>query len=282
MLIHNNFRSWCLQTNTDVDIIIPDPPQGVDAKKYYQSSKSFPVLWLLHGTWGGYNDFVRRTNIDLYAKECNLIVVMPNGMNSDYSNWPDFMMGYNMFDFLTEELMPMVHNWLPASNRREDNYICGLSMGAMGAVKYVVNHPNLFAGCSAMSGTPQNIERMARENKLDERTKRSIEKSGGLERYLDSYENVWCKVRELVKAENAPKLRFSCGTEDFLYADYLEFKQYAAEIGLNAVFVERSGYGHEWRLWDMELQETLSYFGFNGKRNITTKDAFGNLDASDL
>lgn len=282
MLIHNNFRSWCLQTNTDVDIIIPDPPQGVDTQEFYRTKKSFPVLWLLHGTWGGYTDFVRRTNIDLYAKECNLIVVMPNAMNSDYSNWPDMMLGYRMFDFLTEELMPMVHNWLPASGKREDNYICGLSMGAMGAVKYAVNHPDKFMGCSAMSGVPRDIARLAREKKLDERTLKSIEKSGGLEKFLDSYENVWDKIKEFVGREDAPKFRFSCGTEDFLYDSYREFKQYAEKIGLEAAFDEKPGFGHEWRFWDLELQETLHHFGFAGTRNITTMDSFGKLDASDL
>lgn len=282
MLIHNNFRSWCLQTNTDVEIIIPDPPQGVDVKEFYRTTKKFPVLWLLHGTFGGYNDFVRRTNIDLYAKECNLIVVMPNGLNADYSNWPDAMMGYNMFDFLTEELMPMVHNWLPASDKREDNFICGLSMGAMGAAKYAVNHPDLFMGCSAMSGAPWNIERLAKENLLEPRTLKSIEKSGGLEKYLDSYENVWGKIKDLAGKADAPRFRFSIGTEDFLYDSYLEFKKYAEEIGLEASFSEEPGYGHEWRFWELELQETLRFFGFKGKRNITTQDAFGKLDGSDL
>lgn len=282
MLIHNNFRSWCLQTNTDVDIIIPDPPQGVDTKEFYRTTKKFPVLWLLHGTWGGYNDFVRRTSIDLYAKECNLIVVMPNGMNSDYSNWPDAMMGYNMFDFLTEELMPMVHNWLPASDKKEDNFICGLSMGAMGAAKYAVNHPDLFGGCSAMSGTPRDIQRLAAEGKLEERTLKSIEKSGGLEKYLASYENVWGKFKDLAGKPDAPKFRFSCGTEDFLYDSYLEFKKYAEEIGLDASFSEVPGFGHEWRFWDLELQETLRFFGFAGKRNVTTQDAFRKIDASNL
>jgi len=281
MLIHNNFRSWCLQTNTDVDIIIPDPPQDMETGEYYTKEKNFPVLWLLHGTWGGYNDFVRRTNIDMYAKECKLMVVMPNAMNSDYSNWPDFMLGYNMYDFLTEELMPMIRNWFPASARREDNYICGLSMGAIGALKYTVNHPDLFGGCSAMSGTPVDVARLFKEGRLDKRNEMLVKMAGGIDGYLSSYENVWDRYKEVAKRDDSPIFYFSCGTEDFLYQNYQEFKRYSQENHCKAIFNESEGYGHEWRLWEQEIQRSLNVFGFHGKRNITVLND-GHIDATHL
>lgn len=62
-LIHMNFRSWCLNTNTDVAVILPSIKQGESAQAYYRSQKKYPVLWLLHGTLGCYNDYLRRTNI---------------------------------------------------------------------------------------------------------------------------------------------------------------------------------------------------------------------------
>ena len=34
------------------------------------------------------------------------------------------------------------------------------------------------------------------------------------------------------------------------------------KIGLNAKFDEREGYAHEWRFWELEIQEILKYFGF--------------------
>ncbi len=57
-----------------------------------------------------------------------LIVVCPNGMNTNYGNWPTYGLGYNMYDFLFDELMPLVYGWYPASDEREDNFIAGLSM----------------------------------------------------------------------------------------------------------------------------------------------------------
>ena len=76
------------------------------------------MLWLLHGTFGDHTDWVRKTNIEMYATERNLVVVMPSALNSNYSNWNDYMLGYRMFDFLTEELMPMIYGWFPVSDNK--------------------------------------------------------------------------------------------------------------------------------------------------------------------
>ena len=35
-LVHLNVRSWCLNTNTDIAIILPSIKQGEDAKTFYQ------------------------------------------------------------------------------------------------------------------------------------------------------------------------------------------------------------------------------------------------------
>jgi S-formylglutathione hydrolase FrmB len=283
MLIHNNFRSWCLNSNTDVDIIIPDPPQNADLKDFYRGGKKYKVLWLLHGTYGGYNDFVRRTNIDMYAKECGLIVVMPNAMNSDYMNWPDFNLGFRMYDFLLEELMPMVYGWLPASDRKEDNFIGGISMGAWGAYKYAVNHPELFAGCSCMSATPADVESMYRLGKADNRTLNQIKNAGGIEAYLKSCDNLWDITKNMVGNPDAPTFYFSIGKDDFLYERYVKFKDYCGELGWKEpIFDEQEGYGHEWRLWELEIQKSLEVFGLHGVRNVTKASDFKQLDGSHL
>lgn len=284
-LIHLNFRSWCLQTNTDVQIILPSMKQGEDAEKYYCSDKKYPVLWLLHGTFGGYNDYLRRTNIEFYATENDLIVVMPSVMNSEYSNWPDFMLGYNAYDYLIKELMPMIYGWFPASNKREDNYICGLSMGAMGAAKYAVNYPDKFAGCSCMSGAPINVKKLyesKENNEFSKRMFRNIEHAGGIDNYLNSYENVWGKISDIANKDNCPRFYFSCGKQDALYASYKEFEEYAKEVKLDAKFEELDGYAHEWRFWELEIQRTLEFFGFDKKHTTPSNVNLKKIDGSSL
>lgn len=105
-LVHLNVNSKYLSGNTDVNIVLPDLPRGMSPAEFYMSGRKYPVMWLLHGTFNDYSQWVRMTNVELYAEEKNLIVVMPTAHNTDYANWPKFGTGYNMFDFVTEELMP--------------------------------------------------------------------------------------------------------------------------------------------------------------------------------
>lgn len=262
-LVQMNFESQYLGNNYEFSVILPDKPRNLTPKQFYENGKKYKVLWLLHGTFGDHTDWLRKSNIELYACEKDLAVVMPSAMNSNYSNWPKFGMGYAMFDFLTEELMPLVYNWFPISDKREDNFIAGLSMGGGGTIKYAVNHPDKFAAAAILSSCPRNLHEIDLAT-APERTKTSVENAGGLDAYINSYENAWDILENLNGKGVLPRLYFACGTNDFLVDSYLKFKQHAQEIGLEAKFEEIEGYRHEWRFWDITIQHALTFFGLDG------------------
>ncbi|MBR2264805.1 MAG: hypothetical protein IJ917_10800 [Firmicutes bacterium] len=257
-----DFQSEYLMGNTQVSIILPDKPWMTKSKEFYESGKKYKVLWLLHGTFGDHTDWIRKSNIELYACERDLIVVMPSALNTNYANWEDFSIGYNMYDFLTEELMPLVHNWFPASDKREDNFIAGLSMGGRGTCVYAFNHPELFAGAAILSAAPRDIEWDRKKNPdFFKRTQGSIDNRGGYEAYVASYENTWRVLDEAVQNNvDLPKLYFACGKDDMLYEGFKHFKNHAKKIGLEAKFEEIPGYKHEWRFWDLTIEKALDYF----------------------
>ncbi len=262
------YESECLNNNTQVTIILPDKPRGVSPRDFYGNGKKYKVLWLLHGTYGDHTDWVRKTNIEVYAAEKNLVVVMPSALNSNYSNWKDFMLGFNMYDYLTEELMPLVYGWLPVSDRREDNFIAGLSMGGRGAIKFAVNHPEKFAAAAVLSAAPMDLTKMTINNSCpmlntnDERTRTTLLNAGGLEAFLHSNENIWAILDEKAHTGELPRLMFACGEEDtLLYPLFCEFQAHAKEIGLDAYWFTRPGYKHEWRFWELAIQEALTFFG---------------------
>ncbi|MDD3244417.1 MAG: alpha/beta hydrolase family protein [Eubacteriales bacterium] len=265
-LVHLNFESVYLNGNTDVNIILPDKPRSKTPAQFYGSDRKYKVLWLLHGTFGDYSDWLRKSNIELYACEKDLIVVMPSALNSNYSNWDSCMMGYSAYDFLTEELMPLVYNWFPASDKREDNFISGLSMGGGGAIKFAANHPDKFAGVAVLSAAPRNVDCMIRDNEqIGERARVSIANAGGPEAYANSYENTWRILKERKEAGALlPKMYFAIGKNDFLYDLFSRFRTFAQEIDLGVTFEEFEGYKHEWRFWDMTIQRALEFFGITG------------------
>ena len=216
-LIHYNFESQYLNNNTDVNIILPDKPRDKTPEQFYGSGKKYKVLWLLHGTFGDYTDWIRKSNIELYACERDLIVVMPSALNADYVNWPDFALGYNTWDYLFEELMPLVHHWLPASDKREDNFIAGLSMGGNGTLQYAAGHPEKFGGAAILSCAPRDLHQLAKDledpefAKVNYRLVNGIRNAGGMEGYLSSPINVWDRLPELIEQDALPPLYFCCG-----------------------------------------------------------------------
>ncbi len=266
------FESEYLNQNTQITAILPDKPRSIKAPAFYGSKHKYKVLWLLHGTYGDSTDWIRKTNIELYAAERNLVVVMPTALNSNYSNWDDFMLGYGMYDFLTEELMPLVYGWLPVSDKREDNFIAGLSMGGRGTIKYAVNRPELFAGAAVLSATPMNLDEMRPGhpcpmlNTQDPRTRTSLLNAGGLEAFKNSNENVWAILDQKAHTGKLPKLMFACGENDqILYGLFCKFRDHAQEIGLDAYFFTKPGYRHEWRFWDLAILEALDFFGIEDR-----------------
>lgn len=271
-IVHLNLDSLYLSGTQSVTIILPSPPESIPPKDFYQSGKKYKVLWLLHGSFQDDSHWLRYTQIELYAKEHNLAVVMPSAMNSDYVNWNGFGLGYHMYDHFFEELMPMVYNWFPISDKREDNFIAGASMGGFGTMVYALNHPEKFALAASLSGPildPGNPARVGPTREMPPHIKafrpnrktNQLNNAGGLEGYLKSPANTWDKIVENVRnGIDMPTLYFCCGTADWMYPVYTHFKEYALENGVPAIFEEVPDFTHEWRLWDMYIEKIINRF----------------------
>ena len=173
-----------------------------------------------------------------------------------------------MFDYLTEELMPMIYGWLPVSDLREDNFIAGLSMGGRGAIKYAVNHPERFAAAAILSAAPMDLREMSPGNPhflldtANPRMRNTLRNAGGLEQFIRSNENVWEIIDRLAPTGTLPRLMFACGEKDeMIFQKYLEFKEHCRKTGLEVHWFTGPGYAHEWRFWDLAIQEALKFFG---------------------
>ena len=261
-----NIASRCLGTNTNVTVILPNPPMGRSLKDFYTSGEKYKVLWLLHGGGGDATEWVRYSNIERYACDRNLVVVMPSAMGSAYSNWSakeGCFIGFNMYDYLTEELMPLVYNWFPqVSDRREDNFISGFSMGGQGAMMYAVNHPELFGAAAILGVSAVNMHVPPDEIPLNPTGKKMLmaNERGELEEYLASYENVYDRFADLAKLDNPPRLLFGIGDMDISYEDWLKMRDYIRGLGLKATFEIRKDYAHNYTFVDSYIQRVLDFF----------------------
>lgn len=267
-LLHLNFPSRYLQGNTDVNIILPDLPEGGDPEAFYNSGREYPVLWLLHGGHGDYSDWVRKSNIERYAVENSLVVVMPSAHNTSYSDWPRAG-GYLAHEYIIHELMPMASAWFPVSRRREDNFLAGLSMGGNGTWKFAVNYPEKFAACAMLSApVPDYQARYEAETASGRPTHISalVEACGGLEALLESRDNTRGAAAALVRrgeGASLPRLFAAVGEDDPHFQGAVESVEYFRSLGIAVELETVPGFAHEWRFWDRAIRDALAFFGFH-------------------
>lgn len=263
-VLHINHVAKCLGTNTDITVILPECSFFEKPKDFYANVKPYPVLWLLHGTFGDYSTWLRMTSIERYASEYGIAVVMPSAGSGNYMNWDNYAMGYNMFTYFTEELMPMLYRWLPLSKKKEENYIAGQSMGGRGAMMFGLQYPELFAQIYSMSAVPVELTIDDSKSPFHKRTVNLIESCGGKEEYLKSPLNLY-RLLEERKETGYPKMTIVCGDQDGIcYANYKVFEEYVKKNQLDITLKEFPGYGHEWKFWDVMLEDM--FFTFFGKK----------------
>ena len=90
-----------------------------------------------------------KTELVKCADEMGIAVVMPNGHLSFYT---DMHVGMPYFTFITKELPAICRSFFPnMSDKREDTFVAGLSMGGYGALKCGLRAPEVFSHAAALS-----------------------------------------------------------------------------------------------------------------------------------
>ncbi len=278
------FKSIYLGCPTTVKILTPDySSQRPTPNELYGPSK-FKVLWLLHGAANGPNDWLLFTNIAKYVQHKDLIAVLPFALNSDYSNYTVFANGFNFWDFFLKELQPMVYHWFPASQKREDNFIAGYSMGGTGAMMFGFAHPELFGGIGILSSAIRDIdclrpyrnmtgEQFRKEGfdtsrftgtyppGFNQKEINMIAKYPTVGDFLDSPENTWDRYIEAQQKGILPPIYVSVGSKDRCLSRVKKFQHVANQLhAQNITFEIIEGYDHEISCWDIGINKTLQFF----------------------
>ena len=169
------------------------------------------------------------------------------------------------FSFIVDELPAVCQAIFPLSDKREDNFVAGLSMGGRGTCVLAFNHPEKFAAACVLSAVPSDLYAMKDQGGfMWARMAKSIANFDGDEQaFLDSYQNTFKVLKEKAHTGELPRLMFACGEADGLYQSFLDFKKAAGEIGLEAEFYSVPNLRHEWRFWDLAIQKALTFFGLD-------------------
>lgn len=255
--IQCDFFSEVLGFSTSVNVILPQQTTTQIGMKGRSGGGLHPTLWLLHGRSDDHTIWMRRTSIERYVANLGLAVVMPNANLSWYA---DMVSGPRYFTFIAEELPQLCRNFFPLSDRREDNFIAGLSMGGYGAFLHALRNPQNFAAAASLSGVldlPFCTERRKQEGSP---LYRDLFHAHGDPDALagGEYDLMALAARAKAQGLDLPALYACCGTEDFLYQENQNFRACAAKLGLPFTYEEAPG-GHEWAFWDQWIQRVLAW-----------------------
>jgi S-formylglutathione hydrolase FrmB len=248
-VIKMNFLSRSLGVQTNVTICLPsfsfaDIMNGRD--EVYVPGMKYQVLWLLHGGSGDDSDYLNFSNITRYADNNKIAVVMPSDYNMSYE---DNEYG-NFMTFIAEELPKMCRAIFPFSDKREDNFIGGLSMGSGGCQKIAMRYPEQYAAVLAMSGGAFAIETPA--HKLNTGMPMPPHKEGVTE------ENRELAIKNVQEGKLLPKIFMTWGDKDFVREGQIESTKFLRDVGYDVFDEEVPGYGHEWDFWDLTLRKALN------------------------
>ena len=247
-LISCSFYSETLGLSTSMNVFLPQSRLQVTG-----ASSKLPVLYLLHGRGADHTEWMRHSSIERYAEAKGLALVMPGFGRSYYMNMAN---GLPYFTFLSEELPRLVQSFFPVSNRREDTFVAGISMGGYGAFKLGLAQPERFAAAASLSGGLDLAGRAAGPGFQPDEIRTIF---GTLERLKGSRDDLFFLAEELASSQaDKPMLYQCCGIEDFLYEDNQVFRQYAEKIGIALTYEEEPG-GHDWGYWDRKIQRVLDW-----------------------
>lgn len=246
---------WTLSANnsigkmTSLRVIVPENLGG----------GPFPVLYLLHGLSDNHTGWTRLTSLERYLAGVPLIVVMPDGGRSWYTDAGDgFHAAYETH--IVRDIVNFTDNTFHTIAARQSRGIAGLSMGGYGAWKLGLKHRQLFGATVSHSGAlgfaSRDIEALA-SSRDDRAWLREFMPIFG--RDPRGSDNDIFALLETIPPEELPQLRFDCGRDDFLIEDNRRLHAHLQALGIAHQYEEHDG-AHDWQYWDLHIRDSIEFF----------------------
>lgn len=232
---------------------------------YANSKASYPVLYLLHGGSGHFNDWLNKTPDKMLVKnladQFNIIIVMPEGETFGwYLDSP--VDPTNKFEtYITKEVIQKIDNTYRTVKSNKGRVITGLSMGGHGAMYLSSRHPDLFCAAGTMSGAmDMNYTRFRINEDFAKSLKDRFQKLLGT---ADTSNDVYVKnsIINMVDAikKNGMPVIIDCGVDDFLIEANRELHHRLVFNNVPHDYTERPG-AHTWEYWENSLPYHLLFF----------------------
>jgi putative tributyrin esterase len=257
MILRGHVFSKILEMETGITVVTPND---------FQSGGTYQVVYLLHGLCGRSGDWADYTMLPAYARDYQVIFVMPEVARSFYT---DMKYGQSFFSYITKELPTICKSVFKIAANREDTAVIGASMGGYGALKCALTKPEQYGYCAALASACLFLK----EGLDYQRTAGGTEelKAAYGAQLINDFQSIFgeqldwnCRdeILELAKKINGqplkPKIFAACGTEDFFHGDNSRFRKEMEQLDIDFTYEEWPG-GHDWVFFNEALRKALQW-----------------------
>ena len=232
---------------------------------YETSSRSYPVLYLLHGYTDDQTGWVQFGEVQHIADKAiiegtatPMIIIMPDA-DTGLPGYTNALSGnWNYEDFFFEEFMPHVEDRFRIKKKKQFRAVAGLSKGGGGSFLYALHRPDLFSSAAPLSASlgPQRLDEMNEFAYLGYTSANHNKKD--FEIY--SNRNNQLRIVDQLSKETLNSVRWyiDCGDDDFLYEANSLMHIKLRKKGVDHEFRIRDG-GHTWTYWRTALPTVLAF-----------------------
>jgi enterochelin esterase-like enzyme len=239
---------------------------------YDTSSRSYPVLYLLHGGGDDQTGWVQFGEVQLFAdnaiadgKATPMVIVMPDANTGKRGYFNSVQGDWRYEDFFFEEFMPTVEKEYRIKSEKRYRAVAGLSMGGGGSFMYALHHPELFSSACPLSASTGPLT-------FEEAKERALRPALGAPVDSESAKPTDEQIKahylqhsalELVNRvpddqKKAVRWYIDCGDDDFLYEGNSLVHIAMRKKEIPHEFRVRDG-GHKWSYWRESLPTVLSF-----------------------
>ena len=240
---------------------ITHPSGGLGRPVWYRAivpatanGERLPVLWFLHGAGSDPARSMQASDLVNLAVKSRLIVILPNGDLSYYSNARH--KGHEHWeDVLVRELPADVAARFPVQSGADHTGIAGISMGGYGAAKLALKYPGKYGFVGVMSGALDITRRSASLARWGQtwRTWTIF----GYTKHEREGEDVFYLLDHTDPDSNT-RWFIACGSEDPLHGVNVRFADKLRERGMQVQSTTTIG-GHDWRSWNAAMPPLFQY-----------------------
>jgi len=228
---------------------------------YDSSSRSYPVLYLLHGrsddqtAWIQFGQAPGIADVAIRNGDATeMIIVMPDATSGTENYFNRIDSDWRYEDFFFDEFIPFIERTYRVKAAKQYRAVAGLSMGGGGTFVYALHRPDMFSTAAPLSAS-------------------FVTTADDFREYFDipdsvaehAFEPYWRRHSVLHLIEDLPEehkraVRWyvDCGDDDYLSDENAKAHVAMKEAGIPHEYRVRDG-SHRWSYWREALPDVLRF-----------------------